>query len=280
MGCVFLRFPEGKLKAMTLSYDDGVDQDERLIGIMRANGLRGTFNISAGLYPPEGTVFAPGVVSRRLTKAAATALYSGPDVEVALHGYEHPHLEQLSPTACLHQIIEDRRALEEQFGCFVRGMAYPFGKLSDETVEIVRACGIRYARTAVATHGFELPTDWLRMGSTCHHTDPQLMPLLDEFLTGTTWHSPWLFYLWGHGYELERDNSWDLIERFAELAGGHADIWYATNGEICDYVQAFDQLVCSVDGKRMYNPTCTPLWFAEWDGAVKRIGPGETLVLA
>lgn len=279
MGCVYLRFPEGKLKALTLSYDDGVEQDERLIGILRAHGMHGTFNLNAGLYAPEGTVFRPGVISRRLTRAAATALYGGPDVEVALHGYEHPRLEELSLTACLHQIIEDRRALEQQFGCLVRGMAYPYGTFSDATVETVRACGVRYARTTVSTHGFELPRDWLRMGATCHHNDPQLMALTERFVTGKPSHSPWLFYLWGHSYEFERDDSWAVIERFADAAAGHADVWYATNGEICDYVQAFDQLICSVDGTRMYNPTCTPLWFACCGGAVMRIGPGETLTM-
>ena len=78
MGCVFLRFPEGKLKAMTLSYDDGVEQDERLIGNMRANGLRGTFNLNAGLYAPEGTVVRPGVISRRLLYGAGRSAPSLP----------------------------------------------------------------------------------------------------------------------------------------------------------------------------------------------------------
>ena len=36
---------DGKLKAVTLSYDDGVREDYRLIEIMRKHGLRGTFNI-------------------------------------------------------------------------------------------------------------------------------------------------------------------------------------------------------------------------------------------
>ena len=34
MADIFMRFPEGKSKALTLSYDDGVEQDKRLIQIM------------------------------------------------------------------------------------------------------------------------------------------------------------------------------------------------------------------------------------------------------
>ena len=35
----------GKMKALTFSYDDGVLQDERLIEIFNKYGLKGTFNI-------------------------------------------------------------------------------------------------------------------------------------------------------------------------------------------------------------------------------------------
>jgi hypothetical protein len=47
---IFLRFPGGKAKSLTLSYDDGVEQDIRLVDIMNRYGLKGTFNINSGLY--------------------------------------------------------------------------------------------------------------------------------------------------------------------------------------------------------------------------------------
>ena len=46
MEYVFMRFPDFKEKALTLSYDDGVFQDRKLIEIMSAHGLKGTFNIN------------------------------------------------------------------------------------------------------------------------------------------------------------------------------------------------------------------------------------------
>ena len=42
-------FPQGKPKALTLSYDDGVTQDERLIALMKKYGIRGTFNLNPGV---------------------------------------------------------------------------------------------------------------------------------------------------------------------------------------------------------------------------------------
>ena len=44
----YLRFPGGKGKALTFSYDDGVEEDIRLIEIFRKNGMRGTFNLNSG----------------------------------------------------------------------------------------------------------------------------------------------------------------------------------------------------------------------------------------
>ena len=35
----FMRFPEGKKRALTLSYDDVTDQDIRLIELMKKHGI-------------------------------------------------------------------------------------------------------------------------------------------------------------------------------------------------------------------------------------------------
>ena len=40
---------QGKNKAITFSYDDGVTQDRRLIEILNRYGLKATFNINSGL---------------------------------------------------------------------------------------------------------------------------------------------------------------------------------------------------------------------------------------
>ncbi len=49
MSNLLMRFPEGKSKALTLSYDDGVEQDKRLVSLMAEHGIKGTFNINSGL---------------------------------------------------------------------------------------------------------------------------------------------------------------------------------------------------------------------------------------
>lgn len=261
MADVFMRFPGGKAKVLTLSYDDGVEQDIRLIEIMNQHGLKGTFNLNSGLYAKEGTMYSPGTVYRRLSKRQATELYGGSDQEVAVHGLTHPFLEQLPKARCTYEVLRDRENLETQFGSIVKGMAYPFGTFNDEVLESLRCAGIDYARTVVSTEDFCMPKDWLRLSATCHHDNPRLMQLAQKFVQETPNRAPWLFYLWGHSYEFEAKKNWSVMEDFAAYVGNREDIWYATNGEIYRYVKAYNQLVFSADGTRAFNPTATTLYF-------------------
>ena len=145
MGSIFIQFPKGKRKALTLSYDDGVEQDIRLIEIMKQHGLKGTFNLNSGLYAEEGTVYPPGTVHRRMTEKAVTEVYGGSGMEVAVHGLTHPFLEQLPVNLCTAEVMKDRENLERQFHTIVRGMAYPFGTTSDRVVDTLVQAGIAYA---------------------------------------------------------------------------------------------------------------------------------------
>ena len=87
-----------------------------------------------------------------------------------------------------------------------------------------------------------------------------------------------MFYLWGHSYEFESDNNWNVIEAFAELMGGREDIWYATNIEIYEYVESFKRLVFSLDMTRVKNPTAQELCFI-FHQKLYTVKPGETLQL-
>ena len=177
-----MRFPQGKKKALTLSYDDGVEQDERLIGIMVKNKLKGTFNLNSGCYKDEKTVYEKGNVQRRLSEKDVTKLYKDSGMEVAIHGFSHPFLERIPDNLCLTEIIKDRENLEQQFDTIVRGAAYPYGTYSDSVVEMMRMAGIAYARTTHSTESFELPDDWLRLNPTCHHRNPKLRELATDFV--------------------------------------------------------------------------------------------------
>lgn len=277
-----LRFPEGRTKALTLSYDDAVCEDVRFIEIMRGHGLKGTFNINTAQYCTEEAYQARSAdaIAHRMPMDRATVLYGQDDTEPALHALTHPFLEKLPAPQIAYEIIKDRENLEAQFGRIVRGMAYPFGTYNDTVIRVLRDCGIAYARTTKPTYGFDLPTDFLTWHPTCHHNDARLGELTNRFLTEepSAKKDGFLFYLWGHAYEFAMIDNWDLIESFAAQVGGHEEIWYATNGEIVSYIEAYRALIWSFDRMRVYNPTCTPVWF-RCDDETWRIGAGETVCL-
>ena len=272
---MFMRYPQGLGKALTFSYDDGVEQDRELVRILDQHGMKGTFNLNSGLYAPEGQVWPAGQVHRRMTRQQCIDLFRDSAHEVAVHCLTHASLTELPPAMIVNEVMADRINLEREYGGVIRGMAYPFGTYSDTAVEALRNCGILYARTVISSHDFALPQDWLRLPATCHHNDPQLMELADKFLREGTPFGCKLFYLWGHSYEFEGDDNWQVIRDFCSRMAGKDDIWYATNGEIFAYIEAWQKLIPSADGSRVYNPTVTTLWYKDGRG-IKSVAPGET----
>ena len=77
-------------------------------------------------------------------------------------------------------------------------------------------------------------------------------------------------------YEFDRDNNWDRIEEICKKLSGNDELWYATNIEIYDYVEAYKRLVYSANGRKIYNPTLLTIWI-DVDGVVYSIKPGETI---
>ena len=268
-------FPNGKAKALTFSYDDGVETDIRLMEIFKKNGLKGTFNLNGGLMNGNKTVY-----SRRLTEEECQTAYADPDFEVACHAYTHPFLEKCDPAVCLDELISDRMKLESLFGCEVHGMAYPFGTYNDTVLDCCRTAGIYYNRTVSGTMNFSTPTNWLTWHPTCHHVNPEIFNLAEKFLNQpmTPKEPARLFYIWGHSYEFNQRNDWERMEQLCELLGGHDDVWYATNMEIFMYCRAFNRLKYSVDGSVITNPTDTEIWMRKGASSeIFSIKPGETV---
>lgn len=273
-------FPEGRSKALTLSYDDGVQQDIRMMEILDKYGIKCTFNLNGYSFEDEERTYPEGLIHRRIARREGIEVYSKAienGHEVAIHGYSHPFLDRLPAEMAAYEIVEDRKCLEDMFDKVIKGCAYPYGTTSDRVVDILRNCGIVYARTTVSTKKFDIPTDWLRMPATCHHNASDLMELVDQFINvPNRYKHPQLFYLWGHTYEFETNNNWEVIEKFAEAIGNRDDIWYANNMDIYNYVEAYRSLHFSADGSKVYNPSAFTVWFLDGNRGVK-VAPGETL---
>ena len=275
---MLMKLKDGKSKVLTLSYDDGVVQDIRLIQILDRHGIKGTFNINSGMYLPEDTQRER--YDGRMKLSEAQVLFNDSPHEVAIHSLTHPFLETLKKPQVLVEILEDRKNIESQYDTLARGMAYPQGTYSEMVLDALEDCGICYSRTTKATERFEFPTNWLTLHPTCHHKNPNLMELARKFVEEKPRRvtQNWMFYIWGHSNEFDRDNNWNIIEEFAAYTGGKDDIWYATNIEIYDYVKAYEALRVSVDERIIQNPTNIDVWFYH-KGETHCVRAGEMLRL-
>lgn len=277
----FLRFPGGKDKAVTFSYDDGFRYDIRLAQTLDRYRIKGTFNLnSATLGRPQ-----------YLTKEEAEQHLLARGHEIAIHGADHRAPGCQRPIDGIQEVLNCRLALESAFGRIIRGMAYPDSGIqhlengaSVASIEgYLKDLDIAYARTAGQDNDrFELPTDWLRWMPTVHHTNPLALSYADRFVkldqTDAYIDSRWpkLFYLWGHSYEFARNDNWELLDALCEKLGGKEDIWYATNMEIYDYVSAYNALIFSADGTLVHNSTPVAVWF-DADRTLYRLEGGQTI---
>lgn len=173
---------------MTMSYDDGMIFDKRLIEIFNRYGIKGTFNLNSGLYDASDD---------KLPKEEIVGLYEGH--EVATHTSTHP---------------------------------------------------------------------------TCHHNAPDLLKKGQWLLDFQKWQYLKLMYVWGHSYEFDRDNNWEVIEDFCRLMGGHDDIWYATNIEIIDYMNVLNRLQFSAKCDMVWNPSAQSAWLQDENGNPFEISGG------
>lgn len=260
----FNRYKNGVKRAITLSYDDGQKADIRLVEIFNKYGMKATFHLNGNRYQ--------NMTDEELKEVAK--IYEGH--EVSCHTFHHPHLETLPMQICTKDIADDKMILEKMCGYIVRGMSYPFGTYNDDIINAMRSGGMEYSRTVNSTNSFNIPKDFMVWNPTCHH-NADLLGLLEKFHS-ISWIDIPLFYIWGHSYEFDRDNNWDKIEEFCEKASGHEDVWYATNIELVDYINALKQIRFSWNRRLAYNPTVTDVWVQVGSEAIK-IGAGETVDL-
>ena len=283
MKYVFLRFPEGKAKALTLSYDDGCKDDVRFLETIDQYGLKCTFNL-VGTKVERGKPLSADFIRENILAKGH---------EIATHGYNHRAQNKIRSIEGIREIIDCRLALEREFGMIIRGMAFPDNTVNrflepDAYKRISSYLGdleIAYVRSAAGDNDkFELPEDWHNWIPTAHHDNPRIMEYIDKFVEldvsklYCASRTPKLFYMWGHSCEFENKQNWSHLDEICQKLSGKDDVWYATNIEIYDYVQAYKSLRYSADGSIIYNPTLIQIWF-DVDGKLYSIHPGETLTI-
>ncbi len=259
-----MQFPEGKTKALILSFDDGPKEDRKLVSLLNQYNLKGTFHINSGRLSDEGMI----------TREELKTLFSRH--EVSLHGYNHQGMTHLSNIDYIYEIGEDRRTLEQVSGRLVRGLAYPFGNYNVEAITIIRDLGIEYARTVKDTQAFDIPENFMLWHPSTHMfananfmgNSPEedqkeyekFYNLTKAFLKEKDLS---LYYIWGHSWEYSK--KWDKVEAFFKKISNNEEIHYTTHIDLVDYINAFKSIIISVDKTQFLNNSAVDLFFTVSD---------------
>lgn len=218
----------------TTSWDDGHPLDLRLAEILSRYRCKSTFYIPSTNVEGYPTLSAREIIELRRM-----------GFEIGSHTLNHRYLTGLTSAAAAKQIEEGKRQLEQIVGTAINGFCYPGGKFSEEHVQMVRSAGFEYARTTANLHLATI-------------ADPYRLPVSVQcyphqnyvFLRNFVRHGHWrqrikalqimlnnssliarlkatldhvcdfggVFHLWGHSWELEQFNGWELLESFLEYA--------------------------------------------------------------
>lgn len=227
----------GKMKALTFSYDDGVTQDKRLIEIFNKYGLKCTFNLNSELLGRLGMLNIEGksINHNKVQPEEVRELYRGH--EVAVHTLTHPFLPNIvDDSEIIRQVEEDRVKLSELCGYEVVGMAYPCGGQNhdDRVARLIKEnTGVKYCRTIISNYSFDEQADLYKFKPTVYHCAEfdKMVEMGKKFIEMDA-DKPQIFYVWGHAYEFDYNENWDKFEEFCKMMSGRDDIFYGTNKEV------------------------------------------------
>lgn len=275
-----MRYPGGKPKALTFSYDDGNVHDRHLVEIFDKYDMKATFN------------FCGKCMGENYTANEMKEIFLSKGHEIAIHGENHRANGNMRPIEGIRDILNCRLELEKKCDRIIRGMAYPDTGITlmgnadgyKQIRQYLAELDVAYARTLGGDNdSFLLPEDFYAWMPSAHHTNPKIMEYIEKFLTldasTNSYHArrvPHLLYIWGHSFEFDNDNNWYLMEQICKKLAANDEIWYATNIEIYDYVIAYKRLIHSADGHIVYNPTLYTIYI-DVDGVLHKINSGETI---
>lgn len=191
------------------SWDDGYSYDLRVAKLLIKYNLPGTFYIIIDRVGTEGYLDWEQIKWLDSNK-----------FEIGSHTMSHPQdLKKLYDDELKYEIQTSKEFLETVLGHKIVSFCYPRGRYDERVIRQVVSAGYLEARTTVVGK-IEEPVDKMKIDTSVHVFKRQeyknltwshfgqLMFQDAKELEGS------VFHLWGHSWEVERDNQWENLENF------------------------------------------------------------------
>lgn len=227
--------------SVTTSWDDGHILDITLSELLKKYGIKATFYVS----PLDREIKKED----RLTDEQIIKL-SG-DFEIGAHTMTHPHLTTISDDEAKKEIEGSKKYLENILNKPVTSFCYPAGYYTNKHKDILKEVGFKIART-VDRHFSSIGTDFFAIPTTVHaykhYSDAiQILNIVgikkffgaymnwDELAMAefdNVMKSGGVFHLWGHSWEIDKNNDWDRLERVLKYISNREGVSYVSNSEL------------------------------------------------
>ena len=246
------------MKYFTWNFDDGLEEDKELIKILRENKMGATFNLNSKLFGKKqmiGRIGNLGIkevplaeydenkfsllkysIHYRIPEDEIVDVYSG--FEIASHTAEHLNMTKLSGEDAKQQVETDKEILGKMFHTEIKGFAYPFGRSNKNTAEILKQCGIQYARTVGFAKDFTLPNNLWELPMTGWHIKKDTIDKVQQFIDMES-EEDQFFLMFAHGYEFDfntKESNFEKFKRICDMVAGREDVICCSTGEAIEKI--------------------------------------------
>jgi peptidoglycan/xylan/chitin deacetylase (PgdA/CDA1 family) len=220
-------------KIVTTSWDDGHKLDLKLAQLLQKYHLAATFYIS----PASREFSEKDLLSEQDIRSLSECF------EIGGHTLHHPNLAQVPLSFAIDNIRAGKDMLESVTGKKLQSFAYPYGAYTEEVQKAVLNLGFTLARTT-KRFSIEASGDYSVLSTTTHvythlsdivqlakYRTIQWQKLARYFFDQTV-EIGGVFHLWGHSWEIDKNNQWSHLEDFFAYISNRQDITYVSNGEL------------------------------------------------
>ncbi len=248
---------------VTTSWDDGAAEDTKLLGLLNKYELKGTF------YIPESIDYEIEEGKKIIRMSDDEVRHLAESQEVGAHSLSHIYFDKLNGEDVKAEISGSKGYLEDLIGKDIKMFCYPGGVFTDDDKYEVKSAGFLGART-VDLFKFEVD-DFFRMPTSinCYpfpfrydslHAffqpllkyKTQILKLKLPLKSFLSWKNltksmfrhttlgGGVFHLWGHSWEIEKNNMWKELEEVFKYISNRENVKYMTNSEVLEFFKAKD----------------------------------------